>query len=235
MIDPVSEALRQRRDEPTPWGPAVAAALVLHLAAAAAAFLAPRGPSRPLTLPSVRVRTVLEAVPVAPSRPAPPSAPAAAPPQTKAPPSPAPRRDTSPSRPATAAPAAPRPRPKGAADQAPPGPPPSPAAASAGGISVGAGGADSAVAFPYQYYLDRLLALVQSNWFRPTAPPGTSCRVRCRITRSGGLVEAGIEVSSGYPAYDRAALRAVYAGAPYPPLPEAFGGRDLTIHLEFGP
>jgi len=58
--------------------------------------------------------------------------------------------------------------------------------------------------------------------------------VLCRIDRSGSVQQAGIEQPSGNPAFDRAALRAVYASAPFPPLPQAYRGTTLTLHLEFG-
>ena len=80
-----------------------------------------------------------------------------------------------------------------------------------------------------------MLALIEGNWFRPPAAAGTVCQVRCVIDRSGRLAEAGLESASASPAFDRAALRAVYAAAPFPPLPEGFGGTELTLHLEFGP
>jgi TonB family protein len=101
-----------------------------------------------------------------------------------------------------------------------------------GGLALGATGGDEA--FPFTYYLNRALALIEGNWFRPPAPIGTVCRVRCVIDRTGRLVEAGLEAESQTPAFDRAALRAVYASAPLPPLPQGFGGSTLTLHLEFG-
>ena len=68
----------------------------------------------------------------------------------------------------------------------------------------------------------------------PPAPVGTVCRLRCVLDRTGRLLDAGLEAESQTPAFDRAALRAVYASAPFPPLPEGFGGSTLTLHLEFG-
>jgi TonB family protein len=59
--------------------------------------------------------------------------------------------------------------------------------------------------------------------------------VRCRIDRSGRLLEAGIEEESVVAAFDRAALRAIFAAAPFPPLPQGFSGQSLTLHLDFGP
>jgi len=79
------------------------------------------------------------------------------------------------------------------------------------------------------------LALIESNWFRPPDAPESRCRVLCRLDRSGRLIEAGIEQPSQTPAFDRAALRAVYASSPFPPLPQGYGGGTLTLHLEFGP
>lgn len=101
------------------------------------------------------------------------------------------------------------------------------------GVSSGTDGGDTS--FPYAYYLTRLLGLIESNWFRPPSPAGTRCRVLCRLDRSGRLLDTGIEESSGIPAFDRAALRAVYASAPLPPLPQGWVGSTLTLHLEFGP
>ncbi|NWF99352.1 MAG: TonB C-terminal domain-containing protein [Thermoanaerobaculaceae bacterium] len=238
MIDPVSEVLQQRRDEPVRWAKPVAAALLLHLLIAAGALLTPRPRHRPLLLPSIRVHA---AMPLAPAGP---PAPAAEPARPKTAATPAGATPT-----AKRAVASERTKPKrptpSTTDRtektAPGSPAPAPAGAAARGGSptgvaaVGAGPVDDPRAFPYQYYLDRLVTLVESNWFRPAAPPGTSCRVRCRISRSGKLLEAGVETTSGNPSFDRAALRALYAGAPFPPLPEAYGGNELTIHLEFGP
>ncbi len=103
------------------------------------------------------------------------------------------------------------------------------------GLGSGDGGGATDESFPYAYYLNRVLGAIEGNWFKPPATEGTRCRVRSRIDRSGRLLEAGIEEESGNPAFDRAALRAVFASAPFPPLPEGFLGGSLTLHLEFGP
>jgi len=102
------------------------------------------------------------------------------------------------------------------------------------GIALGVDSGATEGTFPFTYYLNRVLALIESNWFRPFAPAETRCRVRCVIDRSGRLLEAGLEQESASAAFDRAALRAVYAAAPLPPLPQGFGGTTLTLHLDFG-
>ncbi|MFN3413264.1 MAG: TonB family protein, partial [Thermoanaerobaculum sp.] len=107
-----------------------------------------------------------------------------------------------------------------------------PSAGAAGGLGLAGSGVEGPP-FPYQYYLERVLAAIEQSWFKPPALPGTRCRVRCRIGRSGELKEAGLEEPSGVGAFDRAALRAVYAAAPFPPLPQGFGGSELILHLEF--
>jgi len=108
-----------------------------------------------------------------------------------------------------------------------------PSRAGAVGLGSSSGGVEEP--FPFTYYLERFVSAVESNWFRPPTPAGTTCRVRCRVDRSGRLVEAGIETPSGVAAFDRAALRAIYASTPFPPLPQGFAGSSLTLHLDFGP
>ncbi|MDD5562310.1 MAG: TonB family protein [Thermoanaerobaculaceae bacterium] len=244
MIDPVSNELAQRAHLDLPWRWAVAGALGVHLAVAGVLLLSPGHRPRALTLPSVQVRIVAapaqrraEAGGPPPAHPA-----AAARPRSPAnPPKPKPARPHEPP-PRHVVPGsnAAAPQPVAAAEPAPAAPGGAAGAAqggvasASGGIVLGAGGAGEEP-FPFAYYLNRVLALIEGNWFRPPAPAGTVCRVRCVIERSGRLAEAGLESPSASPSFDRAALRAVYAAAPFPPLPQGFGGSTLTMHLEFGP
>ena len=236
MRDPVSEELARRAAEPLSWRWALAVAAALHLLAFGALLLSPKPSRKALTLPSVRVHMAQLPLAAAPSG-APQQAPAPAPPAPK----PRPETKTSPAQ--NSAPAR-----KAAFREKTPAKTPPPAAASAGAAAPGEGigprggtaaglglasGASEGPPFPYQYYLERVLAAIEENWFKPEAPPGTRCRVRCRIARSGQLLEAGLEEPSAHGAFDRAALRAVYAAAPFPPLPQGFGGSELVLHLEF--
>lgn len=262
MNDPVSRELEQRLGQPLRWRSALAVAVGIHLVVALALVLGPSGRHRVLTLPHVQVRLTASlpspqgAGPRARSAPVPKAAPSPkspAVPRTK-PPVPAHRTDTTSTKPAkkqsvtsrkkvtapgkkpvaesTAAKASPEQTAAGLkpAVEAP--------AAAGGGGGVGLGTSDTGAtdeSFPYAYYLNRVLAIIESNWFRPPAAPGTRTRVLCRIDRAGRLVEAGIEAPSSAPAFDRAALRAVYASVPLPPLPQGYSGSTLTLHLEFGP
>ena len=249
MNDPVSEELERRAHLDLGWGWAATGAAAIHLAAAAVVFLAPAGSRHALTFPRVQVR--IASAPVsgaalgpktttapAPARPAPAPMPVRPkgrkaeepPPKHPIPDKRAPQRSEAASR------SAPPPvsEPARGESGGPTGAPGSGSVAVAsGGIALGAtGGGDEA--FPFTYYLNRALALIEGNWFRPPAPVGTVCRLRCVLDRTGRLLDAGLEAESQTPAFDRAALRAVYASAPFPPLPEGFGGSTLTLHLEFG-
>jgi protein TonB len=237
MIDPVSKELERREHLDVPWKWAVIAALALHLAVAATFLLAPSKRPRALSLPRVQVR--ISAVPMpAPARAstapaAPTRAPAAVPspkPSAKRAAEPPPKHAVPARKPAKQVAPAPAEEPEPAAPAAPGAP-----AASTGGIALGVGGTGGVDSFPFSYYLNRVVSLIESNWFRPPATAVSRCRVRCVIDRSGRLVEAGLEQESQTPTFDRAALRAVYAAVPFPPLPQGFGGNTLTLHLEFGP
>jgi protein TonB len=113
--------------------------------------------------------------------------------------------------------------------------PPEPSGGS--GLSVG-DGADQQVAgipsdFHFAYYVQRMLALIESRWYKPVAPTGTQARVRFTINRDGGVSRIELESSSGNSSFDRAALRALYAANPLPPLPPAYSKPSLTVHLTF--
>jgi len=260
VIDPVSEELAEREHLVWPWKTSLAVALALHLGIAAALLLGGGRHSRPLVLPRVQVRIGALPMPARGSRAAGPAAAAraaqaAAPTAVAAPP-----KHPLPAAKPTARPVSPRPvatpipgpiaatGPVVSQGEPSTGGHPlqggggsgAPSLTHAGsGLGVGVGGEGNGGAtdesFPYAYYLNRLLGAIESNWFKPPVPAGTRCRVRTRLDRSGRLLEAGIEEESGNPAFDRAALRAVYASTPLPPLPEGFQGATLTLHLEFGP
>lgn len=87
--------------------------------------------------------------------------------------------------------------------------------------------------FPFNYYLNQVLSFISSNWYKPPSPEGTFCTVYFIISKSGRIIDAKVEASSGNGAFDRAALRAVLASNPLPPLPYDFYEEKLGIHLKF--
>jgi TonB family protein len=103
-------------------------------------------------------------------------------------------------------------------------------------LSLGgdAGGPASIPAdFQFTYYVERMLVLIESNWYKPPVPVGTRATVRFTITRGGRLEGIQVEAGSGIPTFDRAALRALYGANPLPPLPHGYRKDRLTVHLTF--
>ena len=87
--------------------------------------------------------------------------------------------------------------------------------------------------FVYGYYVDQMLAMIQRNWVRPMVGSGVEATVHYRIQRDGRIVEVRIATSSGINSFDLAALRAVQASTPLPPLPRAFREGSLGVNLIF--
>jgi protein TonB len=87
--------------------------------------------------------------------------------------------------------------------------------------------------FNYSYYVGQMLAAIGANWFKPTEQSVSPPVVYFRIGRDGTISDARIERSSGLPFVDRAALRAVLAASPLPPLPADFHDPSLGVHLKF--
>jgi TonB family protein len=240
-VDPVSRILAERERTRPRLFPFAMIALVLHGAIVAAVFLASRhAAARPAQLPAVSVRIVQP-------EPAP---------RQRRPASPAPR-PTSPPREKTTVPepepepvatALPRPepqeqRPSEDAMAAPeqhvtPQPTPIPAPSGGGsGLSVGGDNGRQIPGIPsdfhFAYYVQRMLALIESRWYKPAAPEGTKALVRFTISREGRLSRIELESSSGNSSFDRAALRALHGANPLPPLPPAYVKSTLTVHLTF--
>ena len=87
--------------------------------------------------------------------------------------------------------------------------------------------------FPYTIYIDRMKSLVGQRWLRPQVGSGTIATVFFTIDRDGTIRDAKNEISSGNGTFDRAALRAVLEVSPLPPLPFAYNGTYLSVHLTF--
>jgi len=115
-----------------------------------------------------------------------------------------------------------------------PAPPSAPATTTAevpiGGSGVtGLEGGD----FPYTLYLQGMHRRIGTNWFRPQVAPGTATVVYFRIQRDGTISEVKVETASGNGTFDRAALSAIRSSSPLNPLPFAYDGTYLGVHLTF--
>lgn len=119
-------------------------------------------------------------------------------------------------------------------------PVPAPAPAPAGGVTTaevplggtgvtGLEGGD----FPYTLYIQSMHRRIGTNWFRPQVASGTLAVIYFRILRDGTIGEVKVETSSGNGTFDRAALSAVRSSTPLNPLPFAYDGNYLGVHLTF--
>jgi len=217
-------------------------AVALHVGVAAAIFLASRNAAaRPAQLPAVSVR-IVRPEPQPRRRAARPAPQPTRPPVRETPP-PEPEPEPVATEPPAAAVTEPPPSDNAMAAperRATPRPTPAtaPAAATGGrGLSLGGGDERDNTGIPsdfhFAYYVQRMLALIESRWYKPAVPAGTSARVRFTIGRDGRVSRIELETSSGLPSFDRAALRALYAANPLPPLPPAYAKNSLTVHLTF--
>ena len=250
-MDTVGDILASRREERLPWAPAGVLTVLLHAGVLAALLVSALAhPVRYVPPRAVAVRLLpagaLRAA--APPAPAPEPAPPPAAPKPKIE-KPAVEEAPKPSKNALLLP------PKEEKKKKPTPPPVSrPGRASEPAVSLpsageetggtsgpaGAGGTagignlklDQAD-FKYPVYIERLVQLISMNWFKPAQSVQTSPIVHFQIERDGTITDPRIVTSSGLPFVDRAALRAVYASSPLPPLPAEYGGPHLGIQVVF--
>jgi TonB family protein len=248
-VDAVGEVLAGRERSDIPWAMGTSLAVLLHAGVAAMLVIsALHTPVRFITPRAVAVRLiqagtltggppveVAERAPEKPKilKPAPPEE-QPPPPSSKAKLLPAREKEEKkkPSVPGppskTSSPAQP------AAASAPPSTRPGTGGPVGTGGNVGVGGATfDQPDFNYSYYVERMLVTIGMNWFKPAESVPISPMIRFRIERDGTISDPQVERSSGLPFVDRAALRAVMASSPLPPLPQEFGGRYLGVHLIF--
>jgi TonB family protein len=114
-------------------------------------------------------------------------------------------------------------------------PPPAAEGRPAPDIAVGASGITGLEGgdFPYTLYLEGMQRKIGGSWFRPTVAPGTAVIIYYRIQRDGKITDAAIHTPSGNGTFDRAALSAVRSASPLNPLPFAYAGSYLGVHLTF--
>ena len=87
--------------------------------------------------------------------------------------------------------------------------------------------------FPYTLYIQGMHRKIGTNWFRPQITGAPTTVVYFRILRDGTITDAKVETPSGNGTFDRAALSAVRSASPLNPLPFAYSGNYLGVHLTF--
>jgi len=107
-------------------------------------------------------------------------------------------------------------------------------AAQGADVAVGTAGVASIDGdFPYTIYIQNMNRLIGSHWTRPEVKPGTNVKMFFTINRDGSIRDVNVEGSSGNTLFDRAAQRALLETSPLPPLPFAYNGTYLGVHLIF--
>jgi TonB family protein len=81
-------------------------------------------------------------------------------------------------------------------------------------------------------YIATMVDLIKRNWDSKQQAVGTAV-VKYTIQRDGSLTGIMVEKTSGFPALDYMANRAMLLTKQLPPLPSAFSEPSLTVHLTF--
>lgn len=249
MQDRVADVLAQRAALDRGAGAGIALSVLLHggLAGLAIYTALHSPPPRPATMVNIQFANV--PAPAAP-RPAQatPAAQAPAAPKIEEPkpviaePKPEPPKETPPQKPQkNTVPLSPfgQSTRKGSEQAPPPAPPPAaPAAATSTAPEVPVGGSGvtgiEGGDFPHTLYLQGMQRKIGGNWYRPASvAPGTTTVVYFRIQRDGTITGVEVMTRSGNATFDRAARSAVVSSSPLNPLPFAYQGTYLGVHLTF--
>lgn len=88
--------------------------------------------------------------------------------------------------------------------------------------------------FDYPYWFVQAFSKIEYNWSNPIfSGQPMECIIYFQVIRSGRVLKAEIEKSSGIDAFDGACLRAINLSKPLPPLPADFVEEIIGIHLTF--
>ncbi|MBU1950308.1 MAG: TonB family protein, partial [Candidatus Eisenbacteria bacterium] len=90
--------------------------------------------------------------------------------------------------------------------------------------------------FVFNYYLDSIRRKISSRWQPPagvTAGKEKVVMLHFRILRDGSVIGPTVEEGSGIDLLDQSTIRAVLEAVPLPPLPPAYDGPWLGVHLRF--
>jgi len=237
-------------------GLAVFFSFILHvLIALAATFLYLSGPPKSILPPYYQVKLVEQPMDLSPAQPAPtaptaPAAPAATvkPKATKAPAKTI--KKASPRQPKTASKKAALPelstqKPKPSSESSKPAepsmvPPQASLQGQPGAAAPSSGTAESVAVttpqqdFKFSWYLVLVRDKIGQNWRPPPDARDAKARVVFAINRSGwvGNVDLDAEHSTGTFGFKQAAIRAIRASNPFPPLPEEFSKKTLEFSVD---
>ncbi len=101
-------------------------------------------------------------------------------------------------------------------------------------VGLGDGGGGGGGGFgDFGYYRLAMQNKIAANWSPGFVSGEAACIIYFRIIRSGAVVGARVEESSGIPFYDQTALRAVVESSPFPPLPAQLPDDMVGVHFRF--
>ena len=86
--------------------------------------------------------------------------------------------------------------------------------------------------FQFPPYLAIVRDKVERNWNPPPGAKGAKVKVVFRVLRSGRVGESKLQEASGNFYFDQAAMRAILASSPFPPLPEGFFKEYETFSVD---
>jgi len=109
--------------------------------------------------------------------------------------------------------------------------PDSAAPATGGSAAAGAGVTTDLPNFPYPWYISQVRLMLWQSWQRKMPALDAEGAVGFSVLPNGSYTDLQVESSSGDAGFDRAAMAAVEAAAPFPPLPRDFHEPFLKIHL----
>ena len=91
--------------------------------------------------------------------------------------------------------------------------------------------------FEYAWYRSMVISKLNGSWIKPVLPFQTVQPLQATVTfiieKDGSVSSLEIDSSSGYPALDRSAIRAVYDASPLPPLPMQISQSNLQARFIF--
>jgi TonB family protein len=91
--------------------------------------------------------------------------------------------------------------------------------------------------FKYSYYIDNVTNQIKQNWNPPPDSSNAKARVIFKVNRSGWVisVELDKEHSNASFPFQQAALRAIRASNPFPPLPDEYFKQSLEFTVDLIP